>query len=106
LNTVNRIAACIALVSVTGLAFGAAISDDPPQRTVNYGDLDLSHTAGAAALYSRIKSAAHAVCEPQLDHELVMRTNYERCVDAAIGRAVAEVNAPVLAALYRPGSVQ
>jgi UrcA family protein len=106
MNTVNRIAAFIALVSVTGLAFGAANSDNPPQRTVSYSDLNLSHKAGAATLYSRIKSAAHAVCEPQLDRELVMRTNYQRCVDEAIGRAVADVNAPVLAALYRPGSVQ
>jgi UrcA family protein len=106
MNTVNRIAACIALVSVTGLAFGAAISDDPPQRTVSYADLNLSNTAGAAALYARIKSAARVVCEPQLNRELAMNTNYKRCVDEAIGRAVADVNAPVLVALYRPGSVR
>jgi UrcA family protein len=106
MNTMNRIAACIALVSVTGLAFGAAVTGDPPQRTVSYADLDLSHKAGAEILFSRIKSAARDVCEPQLGLELASRTVYHRCVDQAIGRAVADVNAAGLAALYRAGSAQ
>jgi UrcA family protein len=106
MNTLNRIVASIALASLSGIAFGAATSADPPQRTVSYADLNLSHPAGAATLYSRIKSAARAVCEPQLGIELITNTFYKRCVEDAIGRAVADVNAPVLAALYRPGSAQ
>jgi len=106
MNTLNRIAACIALVSVTGLAFGAAASDDRPQRTVSFADLDIGHEAGAEVLYARIRSAARAVCEPQLDRELTLLTNYRHCVDAAIGRAVADVNAPALTTLYRPRSVE
>jgi UrcA family protein len=91
---------------VTGLAFGAAVSGDPPQRTVSYADLDLSHKAGAETLLARITAAAHDVCKPQLSRVLATGPDYQRCVNEAIGRAIADVNAPVLAVLYRAGSAR
>lgn len=106
MNILNRIAGFVLLASFAGFALGAGSGDEPPKRTVSYADLDLHRKAGVEALFSRIKFAAHAVCEPQSGFELAMRTNYQRCVDAAIGRAIADVNAPVLAVLYRAGSAQ
>jgi UrcA family protein len=56
------------------------------QRTVKFADLDLTHAAGAEALYARIRSAARQVCAPSM----------RPCIDQAIARAVADVNAPLL----------
>jgi len=71
------------------------------QRTVKYGDLDLSNTAGAASLYSRIQAAARSVCEPAIytgarDSLLISRS----CMDQSIARAVADVNAPTLTSYH------
>ena len=84
-----------ALISASLLA-GVAVAGDPASETrkevVRYSDLDLTHAAGAAALYSRISAAARAVCEPANSE----RWPDSRCVDLALARAVADVNAPVL----------
>jgi UrcA family protein len=70
-------------------------------RTVKYGDLDLTRTAGAVALYSRIQAAARTVCEPvsssaRLESVAITR----RCMDQSITRAVADVNAPALTSYH------
>jgi UrcA family protein len=106
MNTVKQIAGFILLVSFTGFVFGAANSNDPPKRVVSYADLNLSHKAGAETLLFRIKSAAREVCEPQLNRELGAGRRYRQCIDEAIARAVADVQAPVLAAVYRETPVR
>jgi UrcA family protein len=68
-------------------------------RTVKFDDLDLTRTAGAATLYSRLQTAARAVCEPASggrDAYLLMR----RCIDQSITRAVGDVNAPALTSYH------
>src|SRR6266850_4134105 len=97
MNTVNRIVGLIVLASFTSLALGAATSDNPPQRVVSYADLNLNHKAGAQTLLLRIKSAAREVCAPQMNTAVTARRRYQQCLSQAIGRAVADVNAPVLA---------
>ena len=70
-------------------------------RTVKYGDLDLTRSAGAATLYSRIQNAANAVCEPAISsgaRESILLTR--RCVAESIARAVADVNAPALTSYH------
>ena len=106
MKSVNRIVGLIVLASFTSLALGAATSDNPPQRVVSYADLNLNHKAGAQTLLFRIKSAARAVCEPQLRRVLSRSTTYQQCLKQAVGRAVADVDAPVLAQVYREASVQ
>lgn len=106
MKSVYRTTCFILLASFTGVAFGAMHSDNPPQRTVSYADLDLTHEAGAQTLLVRIKSAARAVCEPPQSLELTYATLYRQCVGDAIGRAVADVNAPALAQVYREASVR
>jgi UrcA family protein len=70
-------------------------------RTVKYGDLDLSRTAGAANLYSRIQTAARAVCGSPISsgvREALLLSRH--CIDQSIARAVADVNAPTLTSYY------
>lgn len=70
-------------------------------RRVSYADLDLTRDAGAAALYSRIHIAARQVCEPESGNwawKVLEPTR--RCIEAAITRAVADVNAPALTSYF------
>jgi UrcA family protein len=78
-----------------------ALSDELPQRSVRFADLDLSQSAGAAVLYVRIKTAAAQVCDQHAVRSLGAFISTRRCVDQAIARAVAEVNEPALTGLYR-----
>ncbi|HTB88998.1 MAG TPA: UrcA family protein [Steroidobacteraceae bacterium] len=83
-------------------AFATMISklDEPVTRVVRYGDLDLSRDSGVATLYSRINSAARAVCEP-LDVMMlkVLRERFD-CRQDAVARAVADVNSPALTSYH------
>lgn len=79
----------------------AAASNEAPQRIVRYGDLDLTNTEGAGALYGRIKDAAKGVCEPANFSNLQQRAFAHRCAELAIARAVEEVNAPLLNSYYQ-----
>jgi UrcA family protein len=66
---------------------------------VHYQDLDLSTEHGAATLYARISGAAKKVCPSTNAMSVQARTFAEKCVAAAIERAVADVNSPQLARL-------
>jgi UrcA family protein len=82
-------------------ATAAVRGADVPSRRVRFADLDLTRSAGAAILYSRIHSAAREVCEPAIvrfPQKWMVGTR--RCVDEAIARAVADVNAPALTSYY------
>jgi len=74
-------------------------------ETVKYGDLDIARAAGAETLLTRIRAAAGRVCAPAPDSRraLADTADHTRCVDGAIQRAVAGVNAPQLTQAYRRG---
>jgi UrcA family protein len=92
--------AALAGASVAGTAT-TALADELPQRTVSFSDLDLSHSAGAAVLYSRIKAAAAQVCDQHAVRSLEAFTTTRRCMDQAIAHAVTEMDVPALTSLYR-----
>lgn len=71
------------------------------QVEVFYGDLNLNHPAGAAAMLGRIKQAAIRVCGGA-PHAMDMqgRRNFRHCVDTATNDAVRRLNAPLVTALY------
>ena len=52
-------------------------------------------------LYTRIRSAAKAVCLPEYNWLMEMRELSTQCREQAIARAVADVNAPALTAYYQ-----
>jgi UrcA family protein len=97
--------AALAAFSGAGAAT-SALADDLPQRTVHFSDLDLSHSAGAAVLYSRIKAAAAQVCDQHTVRSLEAVTTTRHCMDQAIARAVAAMDVPALTSLYRAKTAQ
>ncbi len=95
-------AVALAVGSMTGVAQAQTA---PKQITaqVSYADLDLSTHDGARALLKRINSAAKEACGP----DPVMSpltpaapTRYDRCIEQAADKAVADVNAPLVVALH------
>jgi UrcA family protein len=88
------------LTSMCAVSAPVQLHDDVPWRRVNFADLDLTKTAGAAVLYARIKSAAREVCI-STDWLPKMSTVTDECRAQAVARAVADVNAPALTAYYQ-----
>ncbi len=66
----------------------APAAAEPVSRNVSYADLNLSNAAGRAALESRIKAAARAVCQAD-GYDLAARNRESRCVKTAISNASA-----------------
>ena len=101
-NKTARIAMLLGclLAGSLGVAQAAAPANDVPSVVVSFGDLDLSTTDGANALYKRISAAAHKVC-PFEDsvHPLEVALN-NSCRSAAIARAVGKVNNAKLATVW------
>jgi UrcA family protein len=75
---------------LTGVTL-AATPAGPPQRIVNFADLDVAHAPGAAALYSRIKHAAREVCQSDT-RDLGALRRAGRCQVQAIAEAVTRIN--------------
>jgi UrcA family protein len=83
----------LTLQAISPLGLAAVPADDARREVVRFADLDLTRPAGAQELYRRIKHAARNVCET------FDRLGYDpSCVDQAIARAVADVDAPLLTA--------
>jgi len=73
-----------------------AVSDEIPARLIRFADLNLSHTADVAVLYTRIEDAASLVCELYSSRDLARNLRFRHCKADAIDRAVADVHAPLL----------
>lgn len=71
------------------------------QIEVFYGDLNLNHPAGAAAMLNRIKQAAVRVCGGA-PHTMDVRERkaFRHCVDTATHDAVRKLNAPLVTARH------
>jgi UrcA family protein len=86
------------LVTITALAlFGCAVAraDAVPEArsaVVQFADLNLNNTLGAAVLYQRIKGAAQNVCREPESRLLVFQERYRACVHASIAKALADVD--------------
>jgi UrcA family protein len=81
------------------VAQAAPAPDGVPSVVISFKDLNLATAEGTRTLYKRITEAARQVC-PLMnarDAELVVSTH--ACREAAIARAVRDINNPQLAAL-------
>jgi UrcA family protein len=112
-ETTMHISKCTALqvlpVAVTILADScidsrnaayAAPGREPRSVTVSVKNLDLTTHMGAVTAYWRIRNAARSVCGPvdvALPEE---KSAWDRCVDEAIGRAVAKLGGAKLTDYY------
>jgi UrcA family protein len=98
MKTVAIALATVLTASLAGTAQATAVRE-VQQRVVSYSDLNLTNATDAAILRGRIESAARSVClrraglSPLEFYQHTRRT----CMDEAIARAVADVNAPLLA---------
>ena len=89
------------LGSLSTLAAAGTAGDEPTRRTVHFTDLDLTRASGARALYQRIRSAAEEVCVPPIASDPCAAADSRPCIEAAIERAVSDVNSPLLTDYYR-----
>jgi len=92
------------LLGTTALA--QSPSEKPLTVVVHFSDLDLTHEEGAKALLGRLQHAARAVCSPAADAKDLKRISlYESCLKESMDRAVADVRAPLVSALYGNAAV-
>ena len=95
-----------ALASGVSLLLGApALAQSPSEKpltsVVHFSDLDLTRAEGARVLLGRLQHAARTVCSPAADARDLKRISlYESCLKESMDRAVADVHAPLVSALY------
>ena len=105
----SRAAAALGAVAAVAVsAIGIAVdvrsepsSAQPPSFKVAYAGLDISQPLGAQLLYQRLQQASSSVCGRLDPVDIAAYLRWLRCYDAALQRAVLQVNAPELLALYR-----
>jgi UrcA family protein len=91
----------LAVGSMTGTAQAQTAAYST--ATVSYADLDLSTHDGARVLLKRINSAAKETCGPAPVMSPLTPAapgHYDRCVEQAADKAVAQLNAPLVVALH------
>jgi UrcA family protein len=96
----------LVLVLCAGSALGAVCSDpasaaNSDGMTVSYQDLNLANQADVRLLYRRLKAAASGVCGNVPAQELARHLAFERCYNAALERAVTQIDVPQLQAMYQ-----
>jgi UrcA family protein len=101
----SRTVIATALFGAVAFSFTAlpatAANSDVPQISVKYGDLNVSSRPGAAALYTRIRSAAKSVCSQFDGPGIQAYLQRDACISNAIAGAVIDVNNSALTAVYR-----
>ena len=104
----RRVGAAVAAVAafvVTTYGIADGIRPDartaPPSVAVTYAGLDLSQPAGAQLLYRRLQQASSKVCGRIDQVNIAGYPRWQRCYDAALQRAVLQVNVAELLAVYR-----
>ncbi len=105
-SRVGAAVAALASVAITALGIASGITAGahaaaPPSINVAYAGLDVSQPMGAQLLYRRLQQAAQGVCGRLDPIDVGAYVRWQRCYDGALQRAVLQVNAPELLALYR-----
>jgi UrcA family protein len=98
-----------ALLAITSASFAAMLANAPVAAgtasdvavKVSFSDLDLDHAAGVARLYQRVHNAAKQVCGPDVaTGSHLLPRGYQVCVDAALNRAIKQLDRPALTAYH------
>jgi UrcA family protein len=97
--------AAIAAVAVSALAIGAGVSGaagaaQPRTLRVAYTAFDLSQPMGAQLLYHRLQQAASNVCGSLDRADIGAYLRWQHCYDGTLQRAVLQIDAPQLLAVY------
>jgi UrcA family protein len=101
----RAIPALIVGFAVTGLPQSAAAAPQMALKQVEvlFGDLNLNKEAGATTLLRRLSKAARDVCDfsPWGNSNLNPKNRSSSCLKATLQKAVADVNHPLVTALYQ-----
>ena len=89
-----------ALLAAGALGLFAAGATQAHQSTIHYNKVDVQTQQGATAVYSRIRTAALNMCEPQNIAVLRSARQVHACVDATMNDAVQAIDSPALTAIY------
>jgi UrcA family protein len=97
----SSVLAAVVLIASLGLTTGAAASGaEDSSFVVDASGLDLQSGQGAAALYSRLRYAAEAVCGLTEARGYAPRRRARRCVDSTLDAVVANVGGSLLRARH------
>jgi UrcA family protein len=99
----GMIGGCL-LGSLFGQAATASPQDDVPTILVKYDALSLTTEPGIRALYRRLESAAHRVCDVESNRDLTSATVARDCRKAALDRALRQINNPRLVEIRMAGA--
>lgn len=99
-HVLTTLIGALVLYSVSPNSLAAEPPDSVSQKTVRFGDLDLTRPAGAQELYGRIRHAARDVCETMSAGGFAAAIRNRICTEQAIAQAVAAVDSPLLTAHY------
>ena len=102
-HSLARAFASILLAAASTTLCAAAFAGDAdalPQRRVSFADLNLNHPEGVKVLYSRLRSAARAVCSTSSTMPYDLRGQSRKCAEVAMQDAVAQINNSNLTAYY------
>ena len=97
----NSTRVIVAALLATGNFALATAADNVQTRseTVRFPDINMGSVEGAAVLYTRITRAADNVCGDTSSGRLLsIQGDYERCMQSAVGNAIAYINEPVVTA--------
>lgn len=97
MKTLATIATTVALFTL-GAMSSAVHADELRTQVVRFTELDVHSAQAARGLYARLKTAAESACSDQLPDspQLGMDRAYRDCMRSALGRAVLQVNRPLL----------
>jgi UrcA family protein len=89
-------------LALSATVFGppALATDKPPQRVVQYGDLNLASSKGVQTLYGRLTAAARIVCAPAVNLGYYQKAEASVCTKKAVQDAVRDVNNANLTAFH------
>ena len=97
--------AAVAAVAFTAIGIAAGVTGErtaaPHSLKLAYTALDLSQPMGAQLLYRRLQQASSNVCGRLDQLDTVSYVRWQDCYDGTLQRAVLQLDAPQLLALYR-----
>ena len=94
------IQAAALLVCLPALSQADSATPAPRSVRVSTAGLDLNTPAGAQALYSRLNSAAKAVCNREFEGDPIYGPQFDLCYRATLQSVVHTVNRPLVTQRY------
>jgi UrcA family protein len=101
-STLIRASLVAATIGATmfGLSMPAQAETPAPRIKVDFDDLNLSNEQDVKRLYTRLRGASRSVCSGLNGRRQWEREQFRQCYDAALARAVDEVNVAQLSRLH------